>query len=189
MTNLEMVEALREKASVSYEEAKNALEQSNWDMLDAILLLEKEGKVNLSGGSYSTKPEEEAPEGKPRRHREARNAFRWLGKTFRKLVGIGNANSLVVSRKGEKLFSLPVTAFAILLICLFKYLAVAMIVGLFCGLRYSFQGPNLGKQSINNVMDHAASVAENVKEEFRTHVSATEEEEQAQKDGEDEANE
>lgn len=189
MTNLEMVEALREKAGVSYEEAKNALEQSNWDMLDAILLLEREGKVNLSGGSYSTKPEEEQPEGEPRRHREVRNAFRWLGQTFRKLVGIGNANSLVISRKGEKLFSLPVTAFAILLICLFKYLVVAMVVGLFCGLRYSFQGPNLGKKSINDAMDRAATVAENVKEEFRTHASATEEDAQAQENGEDGSNE
>ena len=37
MTNLEMVETLREKANVSYEEAKAALEASNWDLLDAIL--------------------------------------------------------------------------------------------------------------------------------------------------------
>ena len=45
MTNLEMVETLREKANVSYEEAKTALEASNWDLLDAILLLESEGKI------------------------------------------------------------------------------------------------------------------------------------------------
>ena len=46
MTNFEMVEILRDKANVSYEEAKAALENSNWDLLDAMLLLEKEGKVN-----------------------------------------------------------------------------------------------------------------------------------------------
>ena len=41
MTNYEMVELLRQKANVSYEEAKAALEASDWDLLDAIVLLER----------------------------------------------------------------------------------------------------------------------------------------------------
>ena len=62
MTNFEMVEMLRQKANVSYEEAKAALEQANWDLLDAMVLLEKDGKVIENGGSYSTRPEEEPVE-------------------------------------------------------------------------------------------------------------------------------
>ena len=42
MTNYEMVEKLSEKMGVTLEEAKTALEASDWDMLDAALLLEKE---------------------------------------------------------------------------------------------------------------------------------------------------
>ena len=45
MDHFEMVEKLRAKANVSYEEAKAALEKSDWDMLDALVLLESEGKV------------------------------------------------------------------------------------------------------------------------------------------------
>ena len=45
MDHFEMVEKLRAKANVSYEEAKAALEASDWDMLDALVLLENEGKV------------------------------------------------------------------------------------------------------------------------------------------------
>ena len=37
MTNYEMVELLRQKANVSYEEAKATLEAANWDLLDAIV--------------------------------------------------------------------------------------------------------------------------------------------------------
>ena len=54
MTNFEMVELLRQKANVSYEEAKAALEAANWDLLDAIVLLEKEGRVADGGAAYST---------------------------------------------------------------------------------------------------------------------------------------
>ena len=38
MDNFEKVEKLREHANVSYEEAKQALENSNWDILDAMSL-------------------------------------------------------------------------------------------------------------------------------------------------------
>jgi dimethylargininase len=46
MDNLEKVEKLRERANVTYEEAKAALEENNWDLLDAMVALEKAGKTN-----------------------------------------------------------------------------------------------------------------------------------------------
>ena len=45
MEHIEMVEKLMEKANVSYAEAKQALENNNWDMLDALIELERQGKV------------------------------------------------------------------------------------------------------------------------------------------------
>ena len=42
MTRLEMVEKIREKTGVTYEEACEALEKANWDMLDAVVTIEKE---------------------------------------------------------------------------------------------------------------------------------------------------
>ena len=171
MTNFEMVELLREKANISYEEAKTALELANWDLLDAMLVLEREGKVSSSGGSYSTKDEEVRDEGKEKKHCNGeglRGTLRWLGRTLAKLIRIGNENSLVVWRKGEELFSLPVTVCVVLLMCSVGTVLFALAVGLFCGLRYSFRGPNLGKESINSAMNRAADAAETVKEEIRS---------------------
>lgn len=170
MTNFEMVEKLRQTADVSFEEAQAALEKSNWDLLDAVLLLEKEGKIPLSGGSYSTRAETPEPEEEKNGHRgpgELRRCIRWLGKTLRRLIRIGNTNSLKVCRKGEEMFTLPVTVCAILLLCSLSTVLIIMAVGLFCGFRYSFIGPNLGKDGINNAMNKAAEMAENVKDEIR----------------------
>jgi hypothetical protein len=57
---IEKVERLREKANVTYEEAKAALEQTGGDLLDAMVLLERQGKVKGPAQStYSTDYEEQ----------------------------------------------------------------------------------------------------------------------------------
>jgi len=167
MTNFEMVETLREKANVSYEEAKAALEASNWDLLDAILLLESEGKIAPETTSYSTRAEELPPPEEPRKHRGFHDGMRWLARAFGKLLRIGNTNQLSVSRNNKELFSLPVTVFAVLLLCSVWTILIAMFISLFFGVRYAFRGPDLGKDSINSVMSKAGDMAENVKEEFQ----------------------
>ena len=45
MEHKEMIEKLHSQAGVSREDAEDALRRSSWDMLDALTLLEKEGKI------------------------------------------------------------------------------------------------------------------------------------------------
>ncbi len=61
MATLEQVEKLREKANVSFEEAKAALDACNGDLLDALIYLEKQGRVNAptGGGYYSSQNTQE----------------------------------------------------------------------------------------------------------------------------------
>ena len=59
MDHLEMVEKLREKANVSYEEANAALEACDWDLLDALLMLESQGRLHeIEEAAYSTRTEQ-----------------------------------------------------------------------------------------------------------------------------------
>jgi translation elongation factor EF-Ts len=57
MATIELVEKLRQKANVTYEEAKEALEASGDNILDAMIYLERQGKVKppQNGGYYSSK--------------------------------------------------------------------------------------------------------------------------------------
>jgi hypothetical protein len=59
MVTIEQVTKLREYADISFEEAKAALEETNGDILEAIVNLEKKGKINApkGGGNYSTASE------------------------------------------------------------------------------------------------------------------------------------
>ena len=158
MTNFEMVETLRQHANVSYEETRKALEQTNWDILEAMVLLEKEGKV-AGGAAYTTKTEHRQEE---RRTGHFREGMGRVGRALARLIQRGNANHLEVSRKGEVLFSLPVTLLVLLLI-VWSFLTIALlIIGLFTGFRYAFRGPDLGKPVINDAMGKASDFAENI---------------------------
>lgn len=163
MTNFEMVEKLCEKANVTYEEAKAALEAANWDLLDAVVFLEQEGKINKTSSHHSTQAEP-VEEEEPPKNPPLRTTLRKLWALFLKLIRIGNENHLVVSHNGKQVFSLPVTVVAILMIISCMTVLFAVVVSLFFGVRYSFKGEHLGTDSVNSVMQKASDVAEQVKE-------------------------
>lgn len=53
------------------------------------------------------------------------------------------------------------------LIFLFPFTLIALIVGLFFGLRYAFRGPELDKGPLNSAMDKAADMAESIKQDVQ----------------------
>ena len=57
MDIFEKVEKLVQKSGCTYEEAKNALAETGGDLLEAMILLEQQGKAARRGGSYSTRYE------------------------------------------------------------------------------------------------------------------------------------
>ena len=173
MTNYEMVELLRQKANVSYEEAKAALEAANWDLLDAIVLLEREGKVPENDARFSTKAEEEKKEeSKKKKERDGafRDGARTVGGIFRRMLNYGNRNCIVASRDGKEVISLPLTAFVLLLLIppiTIWLMLVLMIIGLFFGLRYSLRGDHPTNEKVNEYIHKAEDAAERVKESWQ----------------------
>ena len=161
MDHFEMVEALRAKANVSYEDAKAALESSNWDLLDALVYLEKEGKMHPdASASFTTRQE---PAAKPAPEAEtAKGMFRRMLEVIAGTINRMNKISLEVHKKGKTVLTLPLTAFVLLLLFCFWCVIPLMVVGLFFGMTYRFQGSQ-AVQGVNKVMDTAAGVAQNIK--------------------------
>lgn len=181
MATLEQVEKLREKANVSFEEAKTALEACNDDLLDAIIYLEKQGRVTppTGGGSYSSQgPTEETTQDgnqSPDRHNHNhqhnhgsafKEMLRKVGEFIGKMFRIGNTNVLEAHKNGRVLFGCPVTALVVLLIFLFWVVVPLFIVSLFFGFRYRFVGEELGTEPVNKVMDGASTTADDIKKNF-----------------------
>ena len=162
MTQYEMTEKLSEKMGVSMEEAKAALEASDWDMLDAALLLEQE-----HGAKQQTYTTEQAPRAEEKVEEEAnwKTVLRKIGDGIGKLIACGNRNRFEARRKDKLVLELPVTSLVLLLLLAFWVSLPLLVIGLFTGFRYSFSGPELGRDAVNSAMDKAAEAAEKVKAE------------------------
>ena len=174
MTELEKVEKLREKANVTFAEAKEALDAANGDILEALILLEKQGKSTIPAGggffsgdgaspSQHEQPGKNARSGGKSAGENIGDLLRRFGKFCIFLFNKGNTNFLDATKGETPLFSCPVTVLAVLLIFFFWVTVPAFIISLFCGFRYKFRGAELGKDSVINVMDSAAGVVEDVK--------------------------
>lgn len=167
MDQFEKVEKLRQTANVSYEEAKIALEASDWDLLEAIILLESTGRLKDNANpAFSTKREEvnsmpKEPE------TNIKGFFTRLGESMSNWIQDGNRNFLMISRHGKELIEFPLTAVVIILLLAFiffqslPFLLILFIISLFFGFRYRFRGPK-SNSTANKVMDKAAEAVEHI---------------------------
>ena len=170
MTELEKVEKLRERADVTYEEAKAALDQAGGDLLDAMVLLERQGKTRKPEKSvYSTSYEDqdnyEKVRDKVNRQGTAPRTGQKLGKLIRRLWTAIRNNSFRVTKEEREIFIMPGAVFVLLLLFAWKYLVPLMILGLFFQFRYSFVGTD-ELRGANEFMEKAGDVVEDVKREF-----------------------
>ncbi len=162
MDHFEMVEKLRQKANVSYEEAKAALEQSEWDLLDALVMLENQGKINHAQqgeDSFTTRKEEAPPQP---RESDVKGALTRFFSFVAEVINKANKITIQVSRHSKEMFVLPLTVLILLMLFMFWWVVPLAVVGLFFGFRYRIQGTGAA-DTVNRAMDKAAEAAENIK--------------------------
>ncbi len=177
VATMEHVEKLREKANVSYAEAKAALNACGDDLLEALLYLERQGKVSPPehGGYYSSKNEqkekqsdtsETAGQSEPTGESFSQlmgRFFRWIGGLFKK----GCENLFDVQRGDSQIITMPVLVLILLLIFCFWLVIPLLIIGLFLGCRYRFRGRDVEKTAVNKVMESAENAAETLKTDIK----------------------
>ncbi|MCL2819592.1 MAG: ubiquitin [Oscillospiraceae bacterium] len=179
MTDFEKAEKLCEKANVSFAEAKEALENSDGNILDAMIYLEGQGKAAtpegggfFSGAETSSKNENSSENYNNYGYRNDNSGESFsdmmnrFGNFCTRLFHKGLNNHLEASKDGRYLFSLPVLVLVLLLCISFWITPFIFVNTLFCGVRYRFTGDDLGKESVNSVMDNATEVVEDVKSSF-----------------------
>ena len=172
MDMLEKVERLREKANGSYEEAKAALEEAGGDLLDAIVILERQGKVNgPRQEKYSTEYEQQSnyirvKDKVEEQKKESEGLGRSIGRAVRRFWAFIRSTSFLIRRKGETIFTMPTLVFILLLFFFWQILLPAMIISLFFEVRYSFSG-DAGAEKANTILEKAGDFANDVRNEFR----------------------
>ena len=181
MITLEQVEKLRQHANISYDEARTALEKADGDILQALIDLENEGKVDApdGGGKYvsispATDHFEESKQTASSENTEnkgkSRSGFRKVCSDFTtflaRILRKGNVNTFIIERHNEEIMRLPVTVLVIFCIISFWIIVPLLAVGLFFGFRYSFEGPDLGTAKVNDAMNSVSNAAEEIKKDI-----------------------
>ena len=171
MDEFEKIEKLRQRANVTYEEAAKALRECNGDLLDAMIYLEKLGKVKEpSQSAYSTSYDaqtEYVSVSDTVNNNSGDDRDFW--KKFKHLCAIIwkklSENFLCIKHNDNLVFKVPAWILVISLLIAWPFVLTCMIVSLFFDCRYSFCGKDK-METANNVMDKAGEFAEQVKDEF-----------------------
>ncbi len=188
MDNFEKVEKIREKTGVTYEDAKRALEENNYDLLDAIVSLEKQGKVKQpTMSSYETGAAKENIavrefEKAQQDYREDckgsnfKKSMKSLGETIKNLLKKSIEVNFCISRDGKSVAEIPTLILILLVLFMFWVTVPLLIIGLFFGFKYSFSGVGKVVVDVNDVCDKASAAAENLKQDFKKEEDHTENE-------------
>jgi len=164
MENFEKVEKLTERANVSYAEAKAALEATNWDLLDAMIYLERQGKTaGPAKAAFTTSVEAEEVNKSTESGSRFKERAATLGEKLKELAKKSDENHFIVERKGKEIINVPVWALILVLFFFWELALVLFIIGLFIGCRYSFRGPG-ELEAVNKVMESVEDTADSIKD-------------------------
>lgn len=153
MEEFEKIEELVRVTGVSFEEATNALRACDGNIVDAMVYLEKLGKLN-SGAAKTTSSSVDD---------KCRKAFEDVKKPAGKFVDFMTKNKLNIKKGDDTFATVPVGAAAVL--GLAAPIAIpAAFVSMMCGYEYSFTGDQAGVDKANEVMGKAEEAAAKAKE-------------------------
>ena len=167
MDDLEKVETIRTKCNVSYTDAKAALDAADGNVLDAIIWLESQGKTQTTSAHAATESE---PVDEPSAEMVAAQAAyeKSSEKTdfSKKMDGVWEYLKKLFRLSLDTKFIATRRDAIILNIALFAWGATIwlMLIGLFFGMRYRIDSDGDVPGSINNLMNHAADAADDIKQ-------------------------
>lgn len=177
MEKLKLVDKLKNKANISYEEAKDALEKSNWDMLEAMLYLEAHGKVkkpsisifytNESKESYNENGEVvNLKEDTNENNFENKNSFEGVFEAICKAIDTCNNIFIEIIRNSRVILKIPFTVLIVLLFFAFWIVIPLMIIGLFFNMKFLVSSKKIDVDKINKVFKETSKVVKDVKGKF-----------------------
>lgn len=151
--NLEQIDELRKRSNASYEEAKKALEESNGDMVEALIYLERERKTKHA-------------------YYDHENGFENFIRAVKKAIIKGNNTKFIIKKNEAVILSLPVTIVVIITIIAPYITLGAIILALVTGYKIRLQGKNGEDMEVNKHFDKASEYVDKIKTTIKEETPA-----------------
>jgi hypothetical protein len=144
---LEQIDQLRERAHVTYEEAREALESCNGDMVEALVYLERQQKIKAQNQKKSS---------------EGYGIIR----AIKNLIKKGNRTKLVVQKRENVVIGIPVTL-AVIFTVLAPYLTlIGVVIALFTDHKFAFVRQDGTNADVNKMLCKVSSAVDAAKAKF-----------------------
>lgn len=180
MDKFEKAELICKKCGVTFEEAREALDACNEDVLDAVVWLEHAGKSRTgeaahysteANQAYQTSAEMSQAQSDYERSTKKQGGFSaacsrcmgWIRAGLRKTVD----TSFVVERFDKRILSMPTLVLILLALFAFWITVPLLVIGLFCDFKYRFEGIDEVHIDVNDIMDKAADGAAHLKNDVK----------------------
>lgn len=178
MENIKLIEKLRDKAGISYEEAKEVLENNNWDILDAMIYLEKKGKIerpsistfytNQNKDTYNNDYSISIDNIKEEKKNSRKiNGFEGIFEVVCKAIDTCNNIFFEISKEGKMFLKIPVTVLILLLMFTFWIVIPLVIVGLFFDIEFSVSSKRVNTDKVNKIIKEISLIVKKVKKEIK----------------------
>jgi hypothetical protein len=178
MDNYKLVDKLQNRANISYEEAKNVLEKTNWDILDAFVYLEEMGKIKKpSLSTYYTNESKESYKrgelitvGNQRNnynYKKKDNTFGGIFEAVCKIIDMCNNIFFQIERENIVFLKIPITVIILLLMFAFWIVIPLSIIGLFFDMEFSITGNWGYTDKVNNIFKMLLVSIKKVKKELK----------------------
>ena len=170
MTNSEMIEKIVSKSGITPQQAEEALRLNNWDLLDAMIYVERTyGQHNNANSSYYTtfnagNAGADFNQGfdgiNEQKYGVDGNSFSdVIRKLFRKSV----RNGIAIVNNGRDVVTIPLLLWIIFILSSFSSVLLLMLVSMFFNVNYRFKGSDLEGSKLNNVFNIVYDFVQNLK--------------------------
>jgi hypothetical protein len=178
MEDHKLIDKLKNETNISYEEAKIALEKSNWDILDAFVYLEEKGKIqkpsvsifytneykeNYIHSVVTNNKNQENNYNNEKRH----NTFEGIFVKVCKIIDTCNNIFFEIKRENKVFLRIPSTVIILLLAFAFWIIIPLYIVGLFFDIEFSLSGKRVEINKINHVFKAISAKIKKIKDRFK----------------------
>lgn len=146
---LEQIDTLRERANISYVEAKKALEKCNGDLVEALVYVEKNNKMRTV-----------------EKNNGVNNFFNVIGN----IISKGNKMKFIIRNKEINLLNIPVTLAIIIGVFTMPISLFLLLAALFTNHRITIKNNNGNVYEVNDVFDNIKGSVNIKKDEVKEEV-------------------
>ena len=176
MDKFKLVEKLKDKANINYEEAKNVLEKNNWDILDSIIYLEEIGRIEKpsvgvfytnDSMNYSKEQLEVTSIVESKKNKEYKGNFQGIFETVCRYIDDCNNIIIEIIRNNTVILKIPLTVVILLLLFTFWITIPLVIVGLFFDLEFYISAKKVNVDKVNKISNEISKSIKELKEKIK----------------------